>query len=133
MSRTASEALSRGLNFLGEHAPRPPYNAMHYTRAQKSARTLRAPHSPTWPHKKKIHVCPPFLKPWVRPCVVITKAWTNYAEREVAIGIHKCTQCNRLSYTGNCTCIIHTQISLVEVLLLCVPLFLSISLSQVLC
>ena len=69
----ASEALSYGLKFfLGEHTPRPPYNAVlgrPYTQNKKNARCARRMAAP-------IPMCapPPFFNLWIGPCI-----WAKFA------------------------------------------------------
>ena len=61
-SPTASEALTYGLNFLGEHAPRPPYNTVRYMRTDNCAlHTLHNPPLYTYG--------PSFFNLWICPCV----------------------------------------------------------------
>ena len=62
----ASESLSCGLNskvFLGEHSPRPNYNALGM---QKVALAARA----AWPHQIYSVYAPPFFNVWIRPCML---------------------------------------------------------------
>ena len=70
----ASETLSYGLNskiFLGEHAPRPPYNALCYwMRAQQTVLASRA----AWLHQLHSVYAPPFFNVWIRPCHILQPA-----------------------------------------------------------
>ena len=79
-SPTASEALSYGLNlkiFLGGHAPRPSWNAVHYMFTKKKFRALCEPHARTKCARMlaptPLYVCPPFFNLWIRPWLLCAK------------------------------------------------------------